>query len=221
MNRYPLTWPEGWRRTNPGKRVAARFSKGERTYSSAPGESSWLRRRDLSIADGVGRVIDALRRFGVLEGDAIISTNVPTRLDGLPRSDARKPEDPGVAVYWERPGDQGKTKVMAIDAYIDVAHNLAAIAATLEAMRAIERHGGAIILDRAFQGFAALPAPGQIHRRNWREVLGVDAGVESLTLVRQQYRSLASRAHPDKPGGSHEAMTELNQALVEAEEALG
>ena len=38
---------------------------------------------------------------------------------------------------------------MAIDAYTRTADNLAAVAATLEAMRAIERHGGAQILERA------------------------------------------------------------------------
>ncbi|KVD37855.1 hypothetical protein WJ41_22830 [Burkholderia ubonensis] len=62
----------------------------------------------------------------------------------------------GVAVYWETRA--GARRVMAIDQYTRVADNLAAVAATLDAMRAIERHGGARILERAFTGFAALAA---------------------------------------------------------------
>jgi hypothetical protein len=62
---------------------------------------------------------------------------------------------------------------MAIDQYDRVEHNLAAIAATLDAMRAIKRHGGAEILDRAFTGFTALPAP-MAGGKPWRQVLGFD-----------------------------------------------
>ena len=80
----------------------------------------------------------------MLEGDSIISTNLKLRLDGLPRSDQKEPDDPGVAVYWQRLSKP--KKVMAIDLYDRIADNLAAIGATLNAMRAIERHGGALIL---------------------------------------------------------------------------
>lgn len=217
MNRYPLSWPDGWRRMPAGQRKRAHFGKGERQYSSTPGQSSWMRVRDLTINDGVSRVLDELRKFGVLEGDAIISTNLQVRLDGLPRSGQAQPADPGVAVYWERAGDKG-TKVMAIDIYDRVADNLAAIAATLEAMRAIERHGGAVILERAFTGFDALPAPGQTMARSWREVLELN-GDATLDRARENYRRLASLRHPDK-GGSHAAMSELNAAWNQAQEAL-
>lgn len=217
MTRYPLAWPAGWKRTAPGKRTSARFAKGERQYSSTPGGSSWLRTRHLTISEATTRVLLELGRFGVLEGDAIISTNLVLRLDGLPRSDQRAPEDPGVAVYWQRPAEP--MKCMAIDRYDRVADNLAAVAATLEAMRAIERHGGALILERAFQGFDALPAPGQTSARGWREVLEVGPEVITLERVQQNYRRLASLRHPDR-GGSHDAMTELNRAWEQAQEAL-
>ena len=97
-----------------------------------------------------------LAKLAVSRDDLIISTNVPTRLDGLPRGDARNPEDTGAAVYWRKAHD-APMKCMAVDRYKAVADNLCAIAATLEAMRAIERHGGAEILERTFRGFAALP----------------------------------------------------------------
>lgn len=169
MQRYPLTWPAGWpRRTD--KRTAARFSTAERRLGE-----SWTGRRDVTVAEAIQRVLGELSRMGVAEGDSIISTNLETRLDGLPRSNQREPDDPAVAVYWQVIGSP--MRVMAIDRYDTVAGNLAAIAATLDAMRAIERHGGAQILERAFAGFDALPAPpplapffhpGEHHvRRGW------------------------------------------------------
>ncbi|MFA5916263.1 MAG: hypothetical protein WC830_22165 [Burkholderiales bacterium] len=222
MTRYPLAWPPGWQRTSAARRDRARFSKGERQYSSTPGGASWTRKRELTISDGTKRVLDALRILGVADGDAIISTNLQVRLDGLPRSGQSAPEDPGVAVYWQRAGDR-EQKCMAIDRYDRVADNLAAVAATLEAMRAIERHGGAQILDRAFTGFTALPAPGQTSARSWRDVLDVPADMPAaaqLERARMHYRAMASAKHPDKPGGSHAAMTELNAAWAQAQQAV-
>ncbi len=214
--RYPLSWPAAWKRTEAGFRKRARFTKGERKYSTRGDGSSYSYtvQRDLTVAEGVRRVRVELERMGVPDGDSIISTNLPVRLDGLPRSGATRPADPGVAVYWQRPGEP--MRCMAIDLYDDVADNLAAIAATLDAMRAIERHGGAIVMDRAFAGFAALPAPGQ--HKHWRVVLGLEAGC-TLDMARQAYRALASSAHPDR-GGSDAAMAELNGAWAQAQKEL-
>ncbi|MBW9102893.1 hypothetical protein [Paraburkholderia phenoliruptrix] len=156
-----------------------------------------------------------LSRLGVGRDDIVISTNIKTRLDGLPRSDQKAPDDPGVAVYWET--RRGGRKVMAVDRYTKVADNLAAVAATLEAMRAIERHGGAQILDRAFTGFTALPAAAA--PRTWREVIGVPASVRDMPSVRIAFRRRAAELHPDK-GGSHAAMVELNLAFAAAEKEL-
>ncbi|WP_208624220.1 hypothetical protein [Paraburkholderia eburnea] len=165
--------------------------------------------------DGVERVLLELSRLGIGRDDIVISTNLKTRLDGLPRSDQKAPDDPGVAVYWET--RKGKRRVMAIDQYQKVADNLAAVAATLDAMRAIERHGGAQILDRAFTGFAALAAPAA--GRPWREVIGVSQTECDLAAVRVAFRRRASAVHPDK-GGSHGEMSELNAALAAAEKEL-
>lgn len=145
----------------------------------------------------------------------VLSTNVPTRLDGMPRSDAKAPADPGAAVYWM---DEYKNRrCMAIDQYTKVEMNVAALAATVEAMRAIERHGGAEILDRAFTGFAQLPAPTAAGaKRPWREVLEYGSSLVSESGIQSHYRILASQFHPDKPGGSTEKMAELNAARAEA-----
>lgn len=203
---YPLQWPEGWPRTSHYARIPGRFSTRRNSRTMA---------QDLTVADGVERVLDELSRFGIGREDIVISTNLKTRLDGLPRSDQKAPHDPGAAVYWET--RKGQRKVMAIDQYLKVADNLAAIAATLDAMRAIERHGGAQILDRAFTGFTALPAPGAV--RHWREVLGVGPLERDMAVIRLAFKRAASSAHPDK-GGSHQAMTDLNAALAAAEKEL-
>lgn len=198
INAYPLQWPEGWKRKDPGFRRDATFTKYKKR---------------LSIFDGAQRVLDELTHIGIGRDDIVISTNVETRLDGLPRSDRGEPGDPGVAVYWQERA--GARRVMAVDRYTRVADNLAAVAATLEAMRAIERHGGAAILERAFTGFVALPAPGA--KRDWWEVLGV-ARTAPLDEARAAYRRLASEHHPDR-GGDPGRMAEVNEAWARAQEA--
>jgi hypothetical protein len=149
----------------------------------------------------------------------VISTNLRTRLDGLPRGDQARPSDVGAAVYWQK-GKQ-PMRCMAIDAYDEVEDNLAAIAATLEAMRAIERHGGAAILDRAFTGFTALPAPIIAGTsRPWYVVLDCSPN-SGREVIDHSYRRLASRYHPDKEGGDPAKMAELNAARDAALRELG
>ena len=205
---YPLSWPDGWKRTPPQQRRRAKFNRKERGYGqpNAQGQrSSWINTKELSISDAVKRILQELSAMGIPSERAIISTNVEPRLDGLPRS-GREPQDPGATVYWET--TRGKTqRCMAIDMYDRVADNLAAISATLSAMRAIERHGGATILDRAFLGFAALPERASSH---WREVLGIE-GVASLELVESRFRALVKVRHPDT-GGSDDEFMKLQQA---------
>lgn len=208
--RYPLQWPTGWKRTPAGSRTEGRFSK-KRTETRRYGDGSthsWQRTDDISIGEATQRLLAELERMGVREHDVVISSNLQLRLDGLPRSGQAQPADPGVAVYWR---DGKQDRCMAIDLYTKVEQNIAALAATIDAMRAIERHGGASILDRAFTGFTALPAPivaGMA--RPWWEVLGVprDSTREQIT---EAYRRLASSAHPDK-GGTPERMAEINAA---------
>lgn len=211
INAHPLTWPEGWKRTPAADRLAGRFGKRE------AGTGGYRLLKDLTVNDSIRRVLEQLLAMGLSRDDLVISTNVPVRLDGLPRSDAKAPADPGVSVWWRDFLSGGKPKVIAIDQYAKVADNLAAIAATLEAMRAIERHGGAAILERAFTGFIAIENQSA---SSWRAVIGVGPGVTSIEEVRAAYRRKASVAHPDKPNGSHEAMTALNSALAQAEQEI-
>lgn len=202
---HPLTWPEGWKRTPAERRGHGHFGK----RVSRQGQS-WKPLEDLTVHEAVRRVLGELQRMGIGRDDVVISTNVPVRMDGLPRSDAKRPADAGAAVYWEEA--DGARRCIAVDQYFKVEDNLAAVAATLEALRAIERHGGAAILDRAFTGFTALPAPGA--KREWWEVLGVDrtAGTDAIKAA---YRRLASQHHPDK-GGDPARMAAINEAYRRA-----
>lgn len=183
---FPLSWPTGWKRTGTALRTTARFS------TTARGGGS----QRLTISEAVLRVREVLDRMGIRDDDLVISSNLELRLDGFPRSNQSEPSDQGVAVYWRGSRKHGAAmRCMAIDRYDRVADNLAAIAATLDAMRAIERHGGAAILDRAFTGFAALDPP----EAHWSDVLGVSARTP-VSEVRDTYRRLRSQHHPDNGG---------------------
>jgi hypothetical protein len=222
INAYPLQWPVGWKRTPADRREGARFhgtTKRYNSYQTSEGtrQSVHTLKRDLTIAEGRKRVLEELARMGLSRDDVVISTNLPLRMDGEVRADARNPNDPGVAVYWQ---DGKHHRVMAIDRYDRVADNLAAVAATVDAMRAIERHGGAMILERAYTGFTALPAPAST--KPWRDVLGL-ADVHHIDGLRLKdaYRSAASAAHPDRSTGSHERMAAVNLAYEQAKTELG
>lgn len=190
--RYPLSWPDGWKRTR--NRIRAQFGRVE---SSADGRYSG--KKKITVEDGFDRIENELKLFGVETSTVIVSTNLKLNMRGVPTGNAGEPSDPGVAVYWKR---KGKPESMAIDTYTRVADNLAAIAKTLFAMRAIERHGGAEILERTFIGFAQITE--KSGGRPWREVFGTaTAGSTPINLdtIEERYRYLAGQLHPDKGGG--------------------
>jgi hypothetical protein len=202
--RYPLQWPMGWKRTPDSRRAFGKFG-------TVKHNGNWRSREDLSIAQAARRLHEELERMGVARSTIILSTDLRLNLDGSVRSSQAQPRDPGAAVYWK---DNGQARCMAIDLYTKVEQNIAALAATIDALRAIERHGGAAILDRAFTGFTALPAPIVAGMsKPWWEVLGVPSDA-TKEAIQQAYRKLASEAHPDK-GGTAERMAEINRARDE------
>jgi hypothetical protein len=213
--RYPLSWPEGWKRTAPSARIAAAFGKVEQRLGAIG-----INKKRLSIADAVQRVAYELESMGVDQGDIIISTNLKLNVYGIPRGDLGEPLDPGAAVYWKR---KGQSKCMGIDRYNRVADNIAAIAATLEAMRRIERHGGGEILDRTFVGFAALPE--RAGGRGWREILRMDhvrPGSVDVVMIKEAFRRLTRELHPDVAGtGDRDKMEELIWARDTALREIG
>ena len=142
-----------------------------------------------------------------------MSTNVPTRQDGYPRSNAQEDRsDPGVAVYFTLGGGP---KVLACDRWDRVADNIAAIAAHVGALRGQERWGVGS-LEQAFAGYAALPA--RATSGSWREVLEVGPDAE-LNAARAAYTRLVRAAHPDH-GGTVERLDAVRAAWGEAQREL-
>lgn len=193
---YPLSWPQGRPRKAPGQRKPGNF---HRTVDSGRG---YREKKTLTLAMAMERLQRELDLIGARH--TVLSTNVETRLDGLPRSGQREPADPGVALYFEL---RGKPHCLPSDAYQTVTANVAAVAAHIEATRAIERHGVASVSEM-FAGFQALPAPGSTP---WWSVLGL-AQTATREQIEAAYRSLARERHPDRPGGSHDLMADLNRA---------
>ena len=202
---YPLQWPAGRPRKPAGLRKAGKFNTKQRHNGRSYASAS-----DLTIAAALSRLQAELDRIGARY--AVVSSNLETRLDSLPRSGQREPADPGVAVYFQL---DGKPTCLPCDTYQRVAHNLAAIAAHIENTRAIERHGVATVAEM-FSGFVALPAPGAA--RSWWDVLECRPDA-SRAIIEAQYRRLALDRHPDR-GGSQSSMAELNRARDEALKAV-
>lgn len=67
------------------------------------------------------------------------------------------------------------------------------------------------MVEAAFRGFEALPAPG---KREWVAILGVRPS-DPLSEIEAAYKKRAKECHPDN-GGSHDAMTEINSAMQTA-----
>lgn len=146
----------------------------------------------------------------------VISSNVPLRRDGLPLASATEPQDPGVAVYFERRvGEAWVPFVVACDTYERVKANLRAVGLTVEALRSIARHGATEMLEQAFTGFAALPPATPADGPPWWVVLGVPQHAPA-DEVREAYRRLALEHHPDH-GGDAERMVQINRAYTQRE----
>lgn len=203
-SRFPLQWPAHRPRTDSWKRKPGRFK--------ADG-------RDITAAVAMGRCEEELERMGAVY--PILSSNLELRLDGRPRSDKAPPSDPGVCLYFSL---KSEPFALACDRYSTAPQNIAAIAAHLDATRAIERHGVASAAE-SLRAFSALPPPDvstSPQARPWRAVLGFsDVFPEGLELeeargvIRGRWRDRAVTAHPDK-GGSEAGMADLNRARDEA-----
>lgn len=190
INAYPLHWPSGFPRAQ--RRERGQFKT--------------------TLAGALKNVEDSLRRFASDSGKKIeglvISSNVTLGI--------QRPPDPGVAVWFVWDGLQ---VCIPVDRYEYVEANLQAIHHIIEARRVELRHGTLALVRASFTGFKALPAPGNTSGRSWRDVLAVSAEESDLAKVKDKYRKLSAVHHPDK-GGDEAAMSELNWAWAQAQEAL-
>lgn len=189
---YPLRWPHDWERTAPDQRSRATFGKWSSTGMKPLTVSAAVER-----IDAVVDLMDDLMGFEVC-------TDLPPQRGRSAL--AQEPEDTGAVAYWET--WDGEPRCIAIDQYDRVADNLAAIAATLNAIRSVERHGGVEVMKRVFTGFAALPRTDGA--KPWYEVFGCrsDEGTEKVQAL---YRKFRSQHHPDR-GGDSARFAELQEA---------
>lgn len=192
---YPLQWPLGKPRTK------------------SPQKSRFGSHSTFSVDSTRNKLMHELRLLGAK--NVVISTNIELRKDGAPYSGRRAPDDPGVAVYFTL---KDQARCFACDKWEKIEENIAAIMHTIAALRGIERWGGGDMVEQAFSGFAALPAPKP--KRPWYEVLGVKQDY-SGTSVRTAYRMLAYKHHPDTGDNNRVAWDEIQQAYEDFKAARG
>lgn len=182
VNAFPLSWPAGWPRSKCTQKSTFRASFSTTRAS----------------------LLNQIRLMGGTH--VVLSSNIPLRLDGLPRSGQPQPYDKGFAVYFLR---RGKQMAFACDRWDKVEDNMRAIEKTIEAVRGIDRWGASEMMERAFTAFEALPPPSSC----W-DILGLRPGASEAEIT-AAYRAKARASHPDA-GGSERAMSDLNRARDEA-----
>jgi hypothetical protein len=188
MRSNPLQWPAGRPRT-----ARPRFSQFKATLQEAE-----------------RGVYYQLEMLGAEE--VIITSNLRAGRGGIP-STRQTAEDTGIAVYFNYNGER---HCMAIDRYMYFWENMRAIEKSLEAIRGLERWGGAEIVKTSLGGFKELPANAIITApagRAWYDILEVQP-TASREVVEGAYKRLLHKVHPDK-GGNDAAFMELQNAWKE------
>lgn len=184
---YPLQWPVGRARWQGARQPSL--------FKMTPGAMQ-------------GHLFDELDRMNAT--DVVVSSNKRP----YSRSEAEVLEDPGVAVYFKR---KGQELCIACDKYRRVSDNLHAVGIAIESFRSLERHGTGEMVDAAFSGFTALPesiimGPGTA--RPWHEVLEVSP-TASPEVVKAAYKQHLHKSHPDH-GGTAEQFQEVQKAFKES-----
>lgn len=192
---YPLSWPPGWPRTNPTRRIRSSFKT--------------------TLAKSRTGVENELRLLGAR--NVTISSDVPIRQDGQPYAvrGADRPDDPGVAVYFTL---HGETRCIPCDKWTTVWDNLRAVEKTIAALRGIERWGASEMMHAAFQGFAALPE--STTGMGWWTILGVERD-DPVDAIERAYRLKLMETHPDKQGGSLEGFHTVQEAFKQFKQERG
>lgn len=183
---YPIQWPAGRPRTE-------RYLREDSRFQVTPAQAQKEMLAEIEMMGG---------------SEVVLTTDMRVKRDGsfFARDLAGGPIDSGIAVYFVR---KGVRVCFCCDRYARLWENMRAIGLTVNAMRAIERHGTAEMLDRAFTGFAALPAPGAA---DWWTILGVsrDATVDQISAA---YKA---KARELGASGNDAARAELNVARDKA-----
>ena len=168
---YPLSWPFNWKRTTVSRRQYSAFRQ------------TFARARD--------QLLHEIRLLGGKH--PVISSNLMLKIDGFPYANQRSPEDSAVAVYFEL---FGKQQCIPCDKWKNVTDNLTAIQKTINALRGIERWGAKDMVEAAFRGFQALPAPEDVITPSNQYFLDCQTKEEG----KAKYKKLARELHPDMGG---------------------
>lgn len=192
IDAHPLAWPTGRKRTRRSER--SRFD------------------RRLTTGRARDELIEELRRLGAAQ--VVISTNMPLRRDGGFYASAREPDDPGVAVYFHY---KGRQKCFSCDKWDSLRDNIWAIRKTIESIRGIERWGSGEMVEAAFAGFDALPAPGETE--DPYSILGVNPD-DTFKQIRKKYLARMKISHPDNGGMAGDA-AKLSTAFTDIKRQRG
>lgn len=141
------------------------------------------------------------------------------RNDGWPRSDAR-PTQPGVVLRFH---SKDGPIVMPSDKFSHWEDNLRAIGLTLEALRAVERHG-ATYDGQQYTGWKQLSSSADEDPVKQAARLLLEKAKLSGPLRKEEFttvwRQAAANTHPDR-GGSAEAFNAVTSARNLIQERLG
>lgn len=199
----PLDWPIDWPRS---KRVIS----GNDRYRK---KNSQGKMRPWSVSAASELLLAELNRLGAKS--CIISSNLVTRTDGQISGNQPRLNDTGVSVTFEM---EGRPLVMANDRYLEPANNIRQLTIALQNLRHLSENGGAVMKERAFRGFSALPAP-ITAGEPWYVTLGVKPE-DDFETVRAAYKRLARQYHSDTEHGDDAKMSAINVAYDDAKKAL-
>jgi hypothetical protein len=191
---YPLSWPPHRPRTS--YRQQSRFKV-----------QSFARVRD--------ELLNELKLLGAK--GLVLSSNLKLRQDGLPMANQAQPKDTGVAVYFTY---KGKQVCFACDRWRRIEDNMQAVNHTINALRGIARWGTGDMVDAAFSGFKALPNEATVTAPPWHLTLGVPSTADA-DAVRDAYRGLALKYHPDRNPEGGEKMQQINAAYEDFKRVRG
>lgn len=205
---YPLDWPMGWARKQRRNRAGFGDTNVYRETQKLRREMELLPAREV-----------------------VVSSNLMLRQDGIPYANQRKPEDPGVAVWFWLPKkgvgiytqvtpDRWTEHVLACDCWDRTEHNLRAVVKHVEAIRGQKRWGVGSI-EQALHGYQHLALPETAGSAAAWQVLGIERQGATAASVHSAYKRAARTAHPDVVGGSREAWDALQAALEAALAELG